>query len=291
MVATSVLPTGLRTAPSAPALSRSVRGHFGRRLGATTRGSMGSGGGGGRGGVGSGGDGPGSGSGPGGSGGGMGGGGSGGGAGSGSGTDGCGGSGTVANSRMVIATGEDLLVLLLVEPGSYRVPAVAAELPSRRRGSWLRTARRSWSRPTAKPDLTNNPTCRRAPSLLLSSATAMNVSTFRRRVVRPGVRTVNSTFSGFHAPRTPRMSSSRTTAPAALERLEVSAYEVPTDTPESDGTLAWGLDDAGAGAHRTHRLRRRAGAPKPVTCCARTVPVRGLGLEFRHADLEVYHVA
>src|SRR5690242_4581854 len=28
-------------------------------------------------------------------------------------------------------------------------------------------------------------------------------------------------------------------SPAAIERLEVSAYTVPTDFPESDGTLAW----------------------------------------------------
>jgi hypothetical protein len=33
--------------------------------------------------------------------------------------------------------------------------------------------------------------------------------------------------------------ASRTAGEVEVERLDVSAYTVPTDEPESDGTLAW----------------------------------------------------
>lgn len=42
---------------------------------------------------------------------------------------------------------------------------------------------------------------------------------------------------------------------AAVDRIEVSAYEIPTDRPESDGTLEWDsttivLVEVACGAHR-----------------------------------------
>ena len=59
------------------------------------------------------------------------------------------------------------------------------------------------------------------------------------------------------------MSHSRT-SPALIEKIEVSCYTVPTETPESDGTLKWDkttvvLVEATAGGKAGHWLflRRR----------------------------------
>ncbi len=59
-----------------------------------------------------------------------------------------------------------------------------------------------------------------------------------------------------------------------IERIEVSAYKVPTDSPESDGTYEWDLDHDGPGRGRGRRpdrpgllLRRHgdgAAGPRPA---------------------------
>ena len=45
-------------------------------------------------------------------------------------------------------------------------------------------------------------------------------------------------------------------AEAVVERLAVSAYEIPTDAPEADGTLEWELDHAGRRRGRGGRRDR-----------------------------------
>ena len=49
---------------------------------------------------------------------------------------------------------------------------------------------------------------------------------------------------------------------AAVERIDVTAYKIPTDSPEADGTYAW--DSTTLVARRGHRRRHGAASATPM---------------------------
>lgn len=72
---------------------------------------------------------------------------------------------------------------------------------------------------------------------------------------------------------------------AAIETLQASVYQIPTDAPEADGTLAWStttlvVAEARAGALDPHGGVLRSDQSRP-----------GLGLEFKQADAENFRVS
>ena len=72
-----------------------------------------------------------------------------------------------------------------------------------------------------------------------------------------------------------------------IEKLEVSVYEVPTDGPESDGTLEWQPRIL----YDHYRIEQMFfdGATKPVNGQLRPDLSRpGLALEFKRSDAKRY---